>query len=212
MSDVGSDDNVELQQSAPCPNGCTFHDAQGVFLLTSSKAPPPFIFFTERYFSHFVARNCKGVPGNNVRLLQHSNGLCVMCIDPSHVLVRDRSDWAIVSLSHSVRRGNYVKERKSVVCVGKKKKNAARCQKEMILCFLEVKGTSSSIESFRLPVCVDGVVLEINPRLVSNPSLLLDAPLTEGFIAIINPSADKSNFSDLEMVWASTCGELPAEE
>ena len=46
-----------------------------------------FVPYTGRYYLHFIARNLKGAAGHNMRLLLHSNGLSVLCLDPSHLLV-----------------------------------------------------------------------------------------------------------------------------
>ena len=46
-----------------------------------------FVPYTGRYCIHFVLRGAKGVAGHNLRLLLHSNGLCVVTLDPTHILV-----------------------------------------------------------------------------------------------------------------------------
>lgn len=46
-----------------------------------------FVPYTGRYYVHFMQRNCKGTVGFNMRFLLHSNGLCVVGLDPSNILV-----------------------------------------------------------------------------------------------------------------------------
>ena len=150
------------------------------------RTPKTFTYFTERYFSQFLVKNCKNVAGNNVRLLLHSNNLCLLCLDPSHELITKQ--MTITSLSHAPKRSSSKVDREHIKVQGKRKKNGVICQKDTCLCHIE---TTQGIE-FRIPACIDGHVLEINPLLVRRPSLLLEAPMTEGFIAIINPRAETS--------------------
>jgi glycine cleavage system H lipoate-binding protein len=150
------------------------------------RPPKKFVYFTERYFSQFLVRDCKGIAGNNVRLLLHSNNLCLLCIDLSHELISKQ--MIIASLSHAPKRSNSKVDRENIKVQGKRKKNGVICQKDTCLCHIT---TSEGVE-FRIPACIDGHVLEINPLLVRRPSLLLEAPMTEGFIAIINPRSETS--------------------
>lgn len=185
-----------------------------------STAPHPkaFTYFTERYFSQYIIRNCKGIEGNNVRLLLHSNGLCIVCVDPSSMLMQMK----IVSMTHSLKH-----DRSEPIKVqGKRKKNALLCQLDMALCFIDVipkdatadavvvpKKPPSATEAgqLRVPACVDGLLLEINPFLVHRPELLQEAPLTEGFIAVVNPNG-KMKFDKYEKLWTATSGEVFAQE
>ena len=53
------------------------------------KAEPSrfFVPYTGRYYIHFLLRNAKGTAGHNMRFMLHSNGLCVVCLDLSNILV-----------------------------------------------------------------------------------------------------------------------------
>jgi hypothetical protein len=190
-----------------------------------SAPPKSFTFFTERYFSQYIIRDCKGIEGNNVRLLVHSNGLCLVCLDPSHFLVKDRSNMMISGLSHSLKKDRSEPIRPQ----GKRKKNAVLCQRDMVICFIDVVTEAAVAEpqslaptdssgaiappaaattrQIRVPSCVDGLVLEINPYLVKQPSLLQCCPLTEGYIAVVNPHA-KMRFDTLEKISTATSGEV----
>lgn len=183
---------------------------------SSCPHPKAFTFFTERYFSQYIIRDCKGIKGNHVRLLLHSNGLCVVCIDPSNVLCQKSAK--IKQLSHSTK-----KDRAGPIKVqGKRKKNALLCQRDMVVCFVDLDAVDSensndeanagpvtATRQIRVPACVDGLILEINPYLVKRPQLLQEAPLTEGFIAIVNPHA-KMNFDEYEKLSSATSGEMSA--
>lgn len=198
-------------------------------------SPKSFTYFTERYFSQYIVRDCKGIEGNNVRILVHSNGLCLVCLDPSHFLVQNRSKSVIKGLSHSLKKDRS----EPIKPQGKRKKNAVLCQRDMVICFIDVaveggadeqtpkiesdsamESTSATVAAppaekltrqIRVPACVDGLVLEINPYLVKQPSLLQCCPLTEGFIAIVNPHA-KMRFDTMEKLSVATSGEVALEE
>jgi hypothetical protein len=190
----GDDECAPKQGADTVPSFCT-----------AAPKPTTFVYFTERYFSQFVVRNCKQVEGNNVRLLLHSNGLCVMCLDPSHAVISEK--LRVTQLSHSIRRGPQFQDRSPIKTQGKRKKHAMLCQRDMVLLFIE----TDCGRSFRVPACVDGVVLEINQYLVQRPQLVVESPTVEGFVAIINPYA-KMDFGAYEKVITATNGELYGEE
>lgn len=211
---MSSDPKIALSTSAELEESKKNEAAQGDVDSVAVSPPYPlgdhvtiprtFTYFTERYFSQFLIKDCKGVVGNNIRLLLHSNMLCILCLDPSHELVVRRQELKISYLGHSMRRpGHAVKEREPIKVQGKKKKNAMICQKEMNLCFIETECG----KEYRIPAGIDGSVLEINSNLTKFPSLIQRFPTTEGFIAVINPHA-KVRFDLMEKVWTCSSGEL----
>jgi hypothetical protein len=46
-----------------------------------------FVPFGGRYFLHFDVRDAKGIAGHDLRLMLHSNGLCMLALAPSNILV-----------------------------------------------------------------------------------------------------------------------------
>ena len=46
-------------------------------------------FYPGRYYTRFRIPNLKGITGHNLSVLLHSNGLALLCIDPTHVLFTD---------------------------------------------------------------------------------------------------------------------------
>lgn len=169
------------------------------------RIPKSFTYYTDRYYTQYVLKDCKGVKGNNIRLLLHSNMLCILCLDPSHELVVNRHTMKISSLGHSSQKhlSKNGQQERQVKVQGKKKKNAVVCQKEMNLCFIETECG----REYKVPAGIDGSLLEINANLAKYPSLIQRFPTTEGFIAIINPHA-KARFDHMERVWTATSGEL----
>ena len=179
------------------------------FFKPPAQKPSSFTFYTERYYSQFKISNCKGTEGNNARILLHSNKLCMLCLDPSHVIIKNNLE--IESLSHSVK-GRGGKERDRLTGAagapkGKKKKGAMQCEKLMALAII----TTKCGQTFKIPACIDGHILEINPFVSVDPQLVVKAPLTEGFIAVINPKVGTS-FDDFELVSKGTSGELQGNE
>ncbi|KAG5467961.1 hypothetical protein LSCM4_01048 [Leishmania orientalis] len=173
--------------------------------------PPPttFDYFTERYYHQFRVRDCKKVKGNDCRLLQHSNGLCVLCLDLNHEVVRR---CAAVDAGVTVAKVEFFKGRtaitpESIQVVGKRKKNALVCQNDTKLCVVVL---SDGME-YTIPACVNGFVLELNAALLEQPWMVAAAPTAEGYLAIINPSS-KADFSGCENIWTATGGDAAGEE
>lgn len=172
--------------------------------------PTTFDYFTHRYYHQYLCTSVKGVEGNHCRLLQHSNGLCIVTLDPTHVAVQRTADKAndvrVSSVVFGSRRKRIDVTPDSIKVVGKKKKNAMMCQEDTQLCTVMLSDGSE----YAIPACVSGFVLELNAALVEQPWLLTAAPGTEGFIAVINPSA-KADLSRLYKVWTATGGDARAE-
>ncbi|KAG5468368.1 hypothetical protein LSCM1_02348 [Leishmania martiniquensis] len=172
--------------------------------------PPPttFDYFTERYYHHFSIRNCKKVKGNDCRLLQHSNGLCVLCLDPNHDLVRRcaAADAGLTVAKVEFFKGRSAITPESIHVVGKRKKNALVCQTDTKLCVIVL---SNGLE-YTIPACINGFVLELNATLLEQPWMVAVAPTAEGYLAIINPSP-KADFSTCENVWTATGGDAAGE-
>lgn len=179
MSDCDGDDDDQISEVPP---------------FVTCRPPRLFTFFSQRYFTHYLVANAKGVPGNNVRLLLHSNGVVLICMDPSHVVVTENLN--VLKVHHSVTRNGKVRDRQQGAAnvQGKRKKNAMWCQAEMVLVVVETEHFE-----FRLPSCIAGCVIEMNPFLQRDPTLIARAPLTEGFIAIINPKGTP-DYSKYELI------------
>ena len=184
-----------------------------------TKVPASFPFYPKRYLNRYIIPDCKGITGNNIAVSLHSNNLLVVGLDPSHFAIREfkerreKGEDVSISVSYDVRssRSGEVKNRQVLASSiqGKKKKNAMRCQEDMTLAIVMVTGpplsekTSAQGEDgketeppiicrYKIPACVAGAVVEMNPHLVQQGSLVVDNTLTEGYVAIINPDASKA--------------------
>lgn len=174
----------------------------------SESMPTSFEYFTQRYYHHYQVENCKGIVGNHCRLLQHSNGLCILCVDPTHQLMTACSKGSsIVVQKVEFCKGKTPLTPESIQVVGKRKKNALVCQTDTKLCTI----TLSDGTEYPIPACLNGFVLELNAKLMTQPNMVSAAPMVEGFLAIINPSA-KADLSIYPKIWAATGGDAAAEE
>ncbi|CCW60720.1 unnamed protein product [Phytomonas sp. EM1] len=187
--------------------------SSGLFKSVLCPTPTTFEYFTERYYHQYLFEDCKKIVGNNIRLMLHSNGLCVLCVDPSHVALQairsapPEQKLSVRSVVYGSGRGNSNIATGSIGVVGKKKKNAAVCQVETKMCTL----TLSDGTSYPIPACVNGFVLELNENLMKEPWMIASAPTVEGFIAVINPSA-KNDFTGIKKLWTATGGDHCIEE
>ncbi|ESL08860.1 hypothetical protein TRSC58_03431 [Trypanosoma rangeli SC58] len=161
--------------------------------------PSSFDYFTERYYHQYVVSNCKGVENNNCRLLVHSNGLCVLCLDGSHAAIQSHrratstdgkvvpSHSRIESVTFGSGRGNAKMAPESIRVVGKRKKNAIICQEDTNICVIAM--TDETV--YKIPACVPGFVLELNPAVQDRPELLAAAPTAVGFYVRYSPNVQK---------------------
>lgn len=188
-------------------------------LLEMARTPFPTSFdcVSKRYFTHYIVRDCKKVKNNNCRLLQHSNSLIVLTLDPSHTAVVAGPDALDhIEFGSSRRPKENTSENQPnlqsrsfspIQVVGKRKKNAVTCHEDMRLCTIYMKNG----DFFHIPACVNGFVLEFNELLINHPELLLQCPLSEGFLAIISVKTS-NNFAAMEKVWTATGGEALVDE
>ncbi len=169
--------------------------------------PKHFVFYNFRYYSHYVLRNVKNIEGNNTRVLLHSNNLCVVCLDPSHVIFQQ--NLVINEVSYDFKRqGKQRNNAEEVAAIkGKKKKNALKCFVDMPLALVR----TACGREFKVTAGIDGNVLEMNGALMDTPRLVQDCPLAEGYFAIINPDL-RTTFSKFELVCRAVGSNLEERE
>lgn len=179
--------------------------ANEVMNMVHSPFPTTFDYAIQRYYTQYIIRNCKNIEGNNCRLLQHSNSIIVLTLDPSHIALREgAAQLDKISFGSSRSQGTVFPS--PIKVVGKRKKNAMICHADMRMCTITLKDGSV----FPIPACVNGFVLEFNELLIQHPELLVQVPLGEGFLAVIDANT-KNNFQEMEKVWTATCGESSLE-
>ncbi|GJQ14044.1 hypothetical protein GpartN1_g5835.t1 [Galdieria partita] len=140
--------------------------------------------FVERYFKTCVYQYQRKNPLNqdllceDVLVAQHSNLLYVTFLADNHSAVQRHE---IITQVNPVKWD-------STNVHGKRKKGGRAVQPRTIICNIM---TQSGTE-YRVPAGVQGSLVELNGRLQSEPSLLLDKRKTEGYIAVILPKRNIS--------------------
>jgi hypothetical protein len=90
-----------------------------------------------------------------------------------------------------------IKFRYNINVKGRKKSGSANVKTNAIICevFYEKSDMKGQEEPFKLNIYagIKGKLIEINSKLEENPNLLLEKPLTEGFVAIIDTRVGHSN-------------------
>lgn len=126
----------------------------------------------DRYFGkHYYFRNDSIDEAHIV--LNHSNGICLVGLADTHVAVKK----GIKSISYDV--GNFDRSKNQVV--GKAKRGAMNLQPQSCLAII----TCQDGTTYRVVSVIQGKLVEINERLLTNPELIgIDG---DGYIAVVLP-------------------------
>ncbi|XP_039294824.1 protein Abitram [Nilaparvata lugens] len=124
-------------------------------------------------------------------ILFHSNRICVVTLAPSHPIrsMRKSIESLDFQISTSIDR---LDNRVS----GKSKRGAQRLDVNSALCFAKC----ADGEIHKICAGIPGKLVEINENLPENPSLLVECPETEGFVAIVLPSIPTSERFKAELM------------
>lgn len=126
--------------------------------------------FIRYYVTDFIK------PGHDQYVYRHANGLCVVGLAPTHVAFKE---GGIMEVDFNVGKTN----KSEIKVTGKRKKNAQRLDTNSAVCKVCTK------ETFYIVRCVvKGSLLEVNDRLIKQPSLLNDSAAREGYVAILMPN------------------------
>ncbi|CDW57900.1 Protein FAM206A [Trichuris trichiura] len=140
------------------------------------------------YTKYFVVDAC-GRKNEDLCYLLHNNGVCVICLAPSHPLVSQRDVLFVQNVNFQVR--DKVNRLENAV-KGKKKKSAQQLCHDSILC----RVTCVSGTEFTIRAGVKAKLIEANAAIQNDGRLLQTDPEWRGHIAIIQPSADRSAFAE----------------
>ncbi|KAM3961173.1 LOW QUALITY PROTEIN: protein Abitram [Aphomia sociella] len=145
--------------------------------------------FTDRYFSKRYILNVDGIKNNDIMLMFHSNRITLLCLAPSHFFFKKNdSDYKINFLIGKIDRlSNSVKGRK---------KGGQLLVPNSVICKVDYNDG----ESFDVPCCMKGTLIEVNEELVKHPELLKEMPDSSGFIAIILSSIAVSEATKSELL------------
>lgn len=146
--------------------------------------------FTDRYYTKRYVTNVNGVKNNDLMLMFHSNRIALLCLAPSHFFFNNNEEYSVNFKPGVVNRlDNSVK--------GKGKKGGQKLLKQSLVCKIEYKKDGNS---FNIPSCMNGALLEVNEQLVTRPELLREYPDAEGYIAVILSSIDNSELQKSNML------------
>lgn len=151
--------------------------------LKTCRMDPSQLSVTERYFTP------KMIDEYHQCVLKHSNRLSIITIAPSHPILA--KNLTVMSV-HFDSTGN--ENRLCNKVSGKFKKGGQRLKKESVLCTVKC---SDECE-YTLYSCIPGTLVEVNQRLIENPSLLTEKPWSDGYIGIILPPfiSSRRNFAE----------------
>lgn len=129
-------------------------------------------------------------------VLVHSNKICLIALALTHPIIKDKKK--IKKLNFHVtekvdRLENKVK--------GKRKQGGQHLVPNSILCYVDCEDGSK----YSIRACIKGKLVEINQLLLSNPNLIVEKPLAQGFIAIILPSLKDIEMSKLKLLTLENC-------
>lgn len=129
----------------------------------------------DRYFTryYFIKPGAKREP---YLVLFHSNRVCLICLAPEHPVFKS----GIAGISFDI--GNMDRSQNQVS--GKGKKGGMALQKDSTLAII----TGHDGETYKVPSCIKGKLIEVNPRIVKSPELM--AAIGDGYLAIVLPKPE----------------------
>uniref|UniRef100_A0A6M2DMX9 Protein Abitram n=1 Tax=Xenopsylla cheopis TaxID=163159 RepID=A0A6M2DMX9_XENCH len=141
----------------------------------------PFPNVTERYYTERYCIDERGTSEDHI-ILFHSNRLCLITLAPTHPVFKRK----ITKIDYAS--GNVDRTKNKIS--GKGKKGGQYLQENSTICSIFCEDG----EVYKVKSNIKGKLVEVNERLLDNPSLLLHAPCAEGHLAIALP-----NISQIDM-------------
>ncbi|XP_030644392.1 protein Abitram [Chanos chanos] len=137
----------------------------------------------DRYYTRWYKTDMKGKPCEDHCILQHSNRICVITLAESHPILQDGR--TIKNITYQISDGcSRLKNKVS----GKSKRGGQFLTEFAPLCRI----TCTDDVEYTVFSCIRGRLLEVNEAILKRPSLLLEKPSTEGYIAVILPKFEES--------------------
>lgn len=137
----------------------------------------------DRYYTRWYRADVKGKPCEDHCILQHSNRICVITLAETHPILQNGR--AIKSINYKISDGcSRLKNKVS----GKSKRGGQFLTDFAPLCRI----TCTDDTEYTIISCIRGRLLEVNEIILETPSLLLEKPSTEGYIAVILPKFEES--------------------
>lgn len=129
----------------------------------------------DRYYTRFYYIK-PGAREEPYLVLFHSNRICLICVAPEHPVLKS----GIKDISFDI--GNMDRSQNQVS--GKGKKGGMALQQDSTLAIL----TGKDDQTYKVPSCVKGKLIEVNSRIIKNPNLM--AEIGDGYLAIVLPKPE----------------------
>lgn len=131
-------------------------------------------YYLHKYYTKFSTPECN----LDQRISFHTNRICMVSLADNHPIIKGRKQVTRIDCKVDSKTDRF-KNSPS----GKGKRGAQRLDVNSVLCFVECS------DGTRYPVysCMNGKLLEINESLIENPQLLVEKPVSEGYIALLLP-------------------------
>ncbi|XP_040908991.1 protein Abitram [Toxotes jaculatrix] len=137
----------------------------------------------DRYYTRWYRVDMKGKPCEDHCILQHSNRICVITLAETHPILQNGQ--MIKSINYQISNGC---SRLNNKVSGKSKRGGQFLTDFAPLCRI----TCTDETEYTIYSCIRGRLLEVNENILETPSLLLEKPSTEGYIAVILPKFEES--------------------
>ncbi|KAK9702807.1 Glycine cleavage H-protein [Popillia japonica] len=138
-----------------------------------------FLSVHERYYEH---KYCVALPGISQDIHQkvgfHTNRVCLLSLAENHPIRKEDKNISRINFKVSE-----TLDRLQNKVSGKSKRGAQKLHKSSIICYIEC----SDDTNYPVYSCVEGKLVEINDKLITNPNLLKAKPDSDGYIALLLP-------------------------
>uniref|UniRef100_A0A5S6QJ27 Actin-binding transcription modulator n=1 Tax=Trichuris muris TaxID=70415 RepID=A0A5S6QJ27_TRIMR len=136
------------------------------------------------FYTKYFASDLLGRKDEDLCYLQHNNGVCVICLAPSHPLVRQRDTTFVQDVNFRVRDNL---NRLDNTVKGRKKRSAQQLCPDSVLC----RVTCSNGSQFSIRAGLKAKLIEVNAAIQHDGRLLQMEPQWRGFVAMVLPNAPR---------------------
>ncbi|XP_018553092.1 protein Abitram [Lates calcarifer] len=134
----------------------------------------------DRYYTRWYRADMKGKPCEDHCILQHSNRICVVTLAETHPILQN---------GRTIKNINY---QISNACSRLNNKVSGKSKRFLTDFAPLCRITCTDETEYTIYSCIRGRLLEVNENILETPSLLLEKPSTEGYIAVILPKFEES--------------------
>lgn len=144
---------------------------------------PNYPSVVDRYFASILPSSAE-----HHRILQHSNGICVLTLADSHPILAEKKTVDCVNYQVTMKLNRLQNK-----VIGKNKRGGQILQPESIICRM----TCTDGSCYVIRACIKAKLIEVNEKLIENPNLILSKPTSSGYIAIMK-STGKSIITNVK--------------